>query len=108
VANVQVICAVGFGFWHQLFNSDSILFTMFTKFPATVEKIIVNDDGTFSMIFDISRLAGDELFEDLATDPFIPFIEIKIDKANKTLELVTSQTPWVKYGESVHLQFVRN
>jgi hypothetical protein len=60
------------------------------------------------VIFDISRLDGDESFEDLATDPFIPFVEIKINKATKTLELVTSQTPWVKYGESVQLQFVRN
>jgi hypothetical protein len=36
------VCALRFGFWHQpLFNSRSILITMFTKFPATVEKIIV-------------------------------------------------------------------
>jgi hypothetical protein len=33
------VCALRFGFWHQpLFNSRSILITMFTKFPATVAK----------------------------------------------------------------------
>jgi hypothetical protein len=78
---------------------------MFTKFPATIEKSNVNDDGTFSLILDISGLDGDESFENLKTDPLIPFEKVKIDRENKTLELVTSEIPSVWKGEEILLKF---